>query len=52
MTAGGCAEAGFTVVLQDIIIGSHLAGMAAAIRFRPLYIVVLTQRADVIQARN
>ena len=52
MAADGYANAGFTVVLQDIIIGSHLADMVAAIRSRPLYVVVLAPRADVVQARD
>jgi hypothetical protein len=38
-------DAGFTVVLQDIILGSHLADMVTAIRSRPLYVVVLAPRA-------
>jgi chloramphenicol 3-O-phosphotransferase len=50
--ADGYAEAGFNVVLQDIIIGGHLAEMVAAIRHRPLYVVVLAPRADVVQARE
>jgi len=50
--ADGFADAGFTVVLQDIIIGRHLAGMMAAIGNRPLYLVVLAPRADVAQARE
>jgi predicted kinase len=50
--ADSYAEAGFTVVLQDIIIGCYLTEMAAAIRHRPLYVVVLAPRADVVQARE
>ena len=50
--ADGYADAGFTVVLQDIIIGRHLAAMMKAIRSRPLYLVVLAPRADVAQARE
>ncbi len=45
------AEAGFTVLLQDIIIGCHLAELVAAVRGRPLYVVVLAPRPDVVQAR-
>jgi chloramphenicol 3-O-phosphotransferase len=52
MAADAYAGAGFTVVLQDIIIGSHLADVVAAIRSRPLYVVVLAPRADVVQARD
>ena len=39
-------------MLQDIIIGSDLAGMVAAIGSRPLYVVVLAPHADVVQARD
>ena len=52
MAADAYAGAGFTVVLQDIIIGSDLAGMVAAIGSRPLYVVVLAPHADVVQARD
>jgi predicted kinase len=50
--ADGYAEAGFTVVLQDIILGAQLTEMIAAIRARPLYVVVLAPRAEVVQARE
>jgi chloramphenicol 3-O-phosphotransferase len=50
--ADGYASAGFTVVLQDIIIGRHLAEVVAAITACPLYVVVLAPRAEVIQARE
>jgi cytidylate kinase len=45
-------DAGFTVVLQDIILGSHLTDMVTAIRSRPLYVVVLAPRAEVVQDRE
>lgn len=48
----GYADAGFTVILQDIVLGSHLTNMVAAIRTRPLYVVVLAPRADIVQARE
>jgi hypothetical protein len=47
-TADGYAEAGFTVVLQDIVLGSYLTEMVAAIRTRPLYVVVLAPRPAVV----
>ncbi len=50
--ADGYAGAGFTVVLQDIIIGGYLTGMVADIRTRPLHVVVLAPRAEVVQARE
>jgi predicted kinase len=50
--ADGYARAGFSVVLQDIIIGRHLVDMMTAIRSRPLYLVVLAPRPEVAQARE
>lgn len=50
--ADGYAHAGFTVVLQDIIIGSHLTEVVSALRTRPLYVVVLAPRADVVERRE
>lgn len=51
-TADGYVDAGFTVVLQDIIIGRHLSDVVLTIRTRPLYVVVLAPRADVVQRRE
>ena len=51
-TADGYADAGFTAVLQDIIIGSYLTEVVASLRTRPLYVVVLAPRADVVQRRE
>lgn len=50
--ADGYAEAGFTVVLQDIVLGPYLTGMVEAIRTRPLHVVVLAPRPEVVQARD
>jgi chloramphenicol 3-O-phosphotransferase len=50
--ADGYAEAGFTVVLQDIVLGGYLTEMIAEIRSRPLYVVVLAPRAEVVRARE
>jgi chloramphenicol 3-O-phosphotransferase len=50
--ADGYVDAGFTVVLQDIIIGSHLTDVVSAVRARPLYVVVLAPRADAVQRRE
>lgn len=46
------AEAGFDVVLQDVILGPDLAGVAAAIRARPCHVVVLAPSADAVRARD
>jgi len=45
-------EAGFTVITQDVILGEHLTEMAAWIRSRPLLVVMLAPRADIIAARE
>lgn len=50
--ADGYAGAGFTVVLQDIVLGPDLAAMTDMIRFRPLHVVVLAPRAEVVRARE
>jgi len=50
--ADGYAEAGFTVVLQDIVLGRHLGEMVEAIRTRPLHVVVLAPRPEVVRARE
>jgi adenylylsulfate kinase-like enzyme len=50
--ADGYADAGFTVVLQDIVLGAHLTDMVTAIRTRPCYVVVLAPNADVVQERD
>jgi predicted kinase len=50
--ADGYAAAGFTVVLQDIVLGAYLAEMAAAIEARPLYVVVLAPSPQVVADRD
>ena len=46
------ATEGFTVVLQDIVIGAELPAMVERIRHRPLAVVVLAPRAEVVEARE
>lgn len=50
--ADGYAEAGFTVVLQDIVLGGYLTEMVELIRTRPLYVVVLAPRPAVVAERE
>jgi predicted kinase len=50
--ADGYAEAGFSVVLQDIVLGPDLTAMLEMIRSRPLHVVVLAPCAEVVQARE
>lgn len=52
MAADAYHEAGFSVVVQDVVIGSALADYVAAIRSRPLVAVVLAPRADVVVQRE
>ncbi|MGH3585053.1 MAG: AAA family ATPase [Pseudonocardia sp.] len=55
LTANTCdtyAEAGFTVVAQDVVLGAELPGMVAAIRTRPLHVVVLAPRPDAVAERE
>jgi predicted kinase len=51
-TAKRYAEAGFTVVYQDIILGQTLADIAAAFQPNAPGVVVLCPRADVVAARD
>jgi chloramphenicol 3-O-phosphotransferase len=45
-------QAGFTVIVQDVILGSHLAEMTAMIRSRPLLIIILAPQAAAIADRE
>jgi chloramphenicol 3-O-phosphotransferase len=45
-------QAGFTVIVQDVILGTHLAEMTAMIRSRPLLVVVLAPQAAAIADRE
>ncbi|MFD6637086.1 AAA family ATPase [Micromonospora chalcea] len=51
-TADRYAAAGFTVVLQDVALGADLPAMVGRIRHRPLAVVVLAPRAEVVAARE
>ena len=51
-TADAYHDAGFAVVVQDVVIGPVLADYVAAIHARPLVVVVLTPRVEVVAARE
>jgi hypothetical protein len=51
-TADAYAESGFTTVLQDIVLGDFLPWLADLIVTRPLYVVVLAPRPEVVAARE
>ncbi|MDQ3147157.1 MAG: AAA family ATPase [Actinomycetota bacterium] len=52
MVSDASFEAGFTVVLQDVVLGPALAEYVALIRSRPLLVVVLAPRPEVVAARE
>jgi cytidylate kinase len=55
LTASACDEYfrnGFAVVVQDVILGSHLTEMIHMIQQRPLLVVVLAPQPDAVAARE
>lgn len=52
MVSDAYFHAGFTVILQDIILGGYLAEMTAMIRSRPLHVIVLAPQISAIAARE
>jgi chloramphenicol 3-O-phosphotransferase len=50
--ADAYADAGFTTIVQDVILGDDLVAYAGLIRTRPCHVVVLAPRPDVIVARE
>ena len=52
VTCDGYAGAGFSVVAQDVILGSFLAYTVGLVRARPLHVVVLAPRPDVVAERE
>jgi len=51
MVADGYAEAGFTAVYQDIVLGEDLVQAPDRIRARPLFVVVLAPSPDAVLRR-
>lgn len=51
-TADTYAEAGFTVIMQDVVLGEMLPWLVDRIRTRPRYVVVLAPRPEVVAARE
>ncbi|MFE0102822.1 AAA family ATPase [Streptomyces sp. NPDC059009] len=51
-TADAYAEAGFTAIVQDVILGEELKRYVDLVRTRPLYVVVLAPRAEAVAARE
>ena len=52
MTADAWHKAGFTVVVQDVVVGPVLAEQVAAIASRPLYLVVLAPSSATVASRE
>ena len=55
LTATACdmyAASGFSVVAQDVVLGPDLSFVVDAIRSRPLHVVVLAPRAEVVAERE
>lgn len=50
--ADGYAQAGFTVVVQDIIIGEFLSEFIDSVQSRPLALVVLAPQPEVVARRE
>ncbi|MET8075910.1 AAA family ATPase [Streptomyces sp. NPDC005303] len=51
-TADAYAEAGFTAVVQDVVLGEDLTAYVGLVRTRPLYVVVLAPDAGTVAARE
>lgn len=51
-TADLYAEAGWTAIAQDVVLGPHLAHCVARVRTRPLYVVVLAPGAVAVERRE
>ncbi|WP_413757455.1 AAA family ATPase [Streptomyces sp. MMBL 11-3] len=51
-TADAYARAGFTAVVQDVLLGEHLTAYTALVRTRPLYVVVLAPDPRVVAQRE
>ncbi|MFF3332204.1 AAA family ATPase [Streptomyces sp. NPDC002888] len=51
-TADAYAEAGFTAVVQDVVLGADLAAYVELVRTRPLYVVVLAPDGQTVAARE
>lgn len=51
-TADGYCEAGFTVIVQDVIVGPALSQFLSYIKNRPLYLIVLAPSEETIGQRE
>jgi cytidylate kinase len=51
-TADAYAQAGFTAVVQDVLLGPALSAYVDLVRSRPLYVVVLVPGPETVAARE
>ncbi|WP_030943532.1 AAA family ATPase [Streptomyces sp. NRRL S-646] len=51
-TADGYAEAGFTAVVQDVVLGQDLSSYVGLVRTRPLFVVVLAPSPEAMAGRE
>ena len=51
-TADAYAEAGFTAVVQDVLLGEDLSSYIGLVRSRPLFVVVLAPSPEAVAARE
>ncbi|MFC4470834.1 AAA family ATPase [Streptomyces xiangluensis] len=51
-TADTYADAGFTAIVQDVVLGEDLTAYVGLVRTRPLYVVVLAPRPETVAARE
>lgn len=51
LVADGYAEGGFTAIYQDIVLGTDLEQVTMLIRTRPLHVIVLAPRPEVVLRR-
>ncbi|MFI5680499.1 AAA family ATPase [Streptomyces cellulosae] len=51
-TADAYAEAGFTAVVQDVLLGEELSAYVDLVRTRPLYVVVLAPSPETVADRE
>ncbi|MEU9243427.1 AAA family ATPase [Streptomyces sp. NPDC048385] len=51
-TADAYAEAGFTAIVQDVLLGPELASYVQRVRTRPLHVVVLAPSPEAVARRE
>jgi predicted kinase len=51
-TADAYARAGFTAIVQDVILGEDLASYLELVETRPRHLIVLAPRAEVVEQRE